>query len=76
METFEVGDRVVFREDESTEDTKGTVTARVHEDLGLEEPAYTVELDEERDGATQWTVAHHELTKTGYVSLDTLLEGE
>lgn len=70
METFEKGDRVIFREEETTEDNKGTVTV----DLG--DGYYTVTLDDERGGSTRWTVFHSELTKTGYVSLDTLLEGE
>ena len=58
MDTFEVGDRVFFREEDSTEDSKGTVTA----DLG--DGAYTVCLDDEREDYRVWAVAYTELTKT------------
>lgn len=71
METFEKGDRVIFRWNGTGDEYKGTVTE--DSDSGY----VTVLLDEELHGITgEWTVHHTELTKTAYVSLDTLLGGE
>lgn len=69
-ETYTKGDRVVFRVDGQGEEFKGTVAE--DSDGGF----VTLTLDDELHGFTEWYVHHTEVTKTDYVSLDTLLEGE
>lgn len=73
METFNIGDRVIFRPIYTGQELKATVT-EVHQPDEFY-PTGTVSIRIDEDVVDEITLPE-ELTKTAYVSLDTLLDGE